>query len=165
MQNLYDLNSILNAIDDIHNKPKKIIPLKSNNFKKIKENVTPNAEISPITEKLILEAENYKKMLKNKSSVLSNTIADVLDSPAITEDVLDTPAITEDVLDSPAITEDVLILSNKYEYEEKNIEIVNLDKNEEHLINKEHIINEDNYEEDKSFLINKKKKQSLRRCN
>ena len=147
MQNLYDLNSILNAIDDIHNKPKKIIPLKSNNFKKIKENVTPNAEISPITEKLILEAENYKKMLKNKSSVLSNTIADVLDSPAI----------TEDVLDSPAITEDVLILSNKYEYEEKNIEIVNLDKNEEHLINKEHIINEDNYEEDKSFLINKKK--------
>jgi hypothetical protein len=132
MDDSYDLNSIFSAIEDINNnKKKKITSLDSNNFDKMKEITTPNAEILPITEKLILEAENYSNLLKKKNSVLSTT--------------------TKDTLDPPATNKDILILSNQYEYNEQNLETINLEKIKQNVI-------DDLY----SSLSNKVKRNTLK---
>ena len=113
MSNNYDLNSILDAIDEINDSQKKksftldsvnidqikeenSITLDSVNIDQIKEENSINEGLLPITEKLILEAEEYSKKFKNNSSVFA------------------------------APFEDVLILDK--EYSEKNLEIVNLEQ-------------------------------------
>jgi len=79
MNNVYDLNSILNAIDEINNKKKnKSLLFVSDNITKIKKNISGNEALLPITEKLISEAEEYSKKIKKKNTVL----------PIITEDIL-----------------------------------------------------------------------------
>ena len=79
MNNVYDLNSILSAIEDINSKQKKkSILFVSNSTNKIKENTSLNEGVLPITEKLILEAEEHSKKAKKKTIVLT----------AITEDIL-----------------------------------------------------------------------------
>ena len=82
-----------------------------------------NDGILPITEKLILEAEEHSKKFKN----------DTLIPSTITEDVLFLPTITEDVLVLPTITEDVLVLDK--EYNEQNLEIINLEQIKNLVIN------------------------------
>ena len=53
--------------DDINKiKKKNIIFNKISNFKNIKKNILIDEEILPITEKLILEAEEYSSKIKNK---------------------------------------------------------------------------------------------------
>ena len=67
MNNVYDLNSILSAIEDINSKQKKkSILFVSNSTNKIKENTSLNEGVLPITEKLILEAEEHSKKAKKK---------------------------------------------------------------------------------------------------
>ena len=93
MNNTYDLKSILNAIEEINNKQKKPISLVSENNNKakertillvsennnkIKERTSFSEGVLPITEKLIMEAEEYSRKFKNNSLV----------TPTITEDVL-----------------------------------------------------------------------------
>ena len=67
MNNTYNLNSILDAIEEINsNKKIKSTSFVSNNANKIKKIVQVNEEILPITEKLILEAEEHSKKAKKK---------------------------------------------------------------------------------------------------
>ena len=79
MGNNYDIDSILGAIDEINSKTKKksFITV-SDNINLIKAVSPANEDILPITEKLILEAEEHSKKIKKKNLVL----------PKITEDVL-----------------------------------------------------------------------------
>ena len=79
MNNNYDLNSILNAIAEINSERKKTTSSQTlNNIKKIKKNISVNEDVSPITEKLILEAEKHSAKIKNKLPVLPKIIEDVL---------------------------------------------------------------------------------------
>tara|TARA_B110000967_G_scaffold198727_1_gene232185 strand:+ start:146 stop:811 length:666 start_codon:yes stop_codon:yes gene_type:complete len=76
MNEVYNLNSILNAIEDINIRPKKKrIIFESNIVKKIP---APNDNILPITESLILEAEEYSNKFKKKSSTTENLTSDTL---------------------------------------------------------------------------------------
>ena len=76
MNEVYNLNSILNAIEDINIRPKKKrIIFESNIVKKIP---APNDNILPITESLILEAEEYSNKFKKKSSTSENLTSDTL---------------------------------------------------------------------------------------
>ena len=75
MAELYSLNSILDAIENINSSSKKkIIKNNSNEVKKIEN----NQSLLPITEKLILEAENYSKLIKNKPLTPTITNNDIL---------------------------------------------------------------------------------------
>ena len=76
MNEVYNLNSILNAIEDINIRPKKKrIIFESKIVKKIP---APNDNILPITESLILEAEEYSNKFKKKSSTTENLTSDTL---------------------------------------------------------------------------------------
>jgi len=124
MNKVYDLKSILNAIEEINSKKKnKPISFVSTNIDTTQEDIVVNDGILPITEKLILEAEEHSKKFKN----------DTLIPSTITEDVLVLPTITEDVLVLPTITEDVLVLDK--EYNEQNLEIINLEQIKNLIIN------------------------------
>ena len=62
----YDLKSILVAIESINTKTtKKKTSPQLINVEQIKKNLFVNKEVSPITEKLILEAEEYSNKFKN----------------------------------------------------------------------------------------------------
>jgi hypothetical protein len=62
----YDLKSILVAIESINTKTtKKKTSPQLINVEQIKKNFFVNKEVSPITEKLILEAEEYSNKFKN----------------------------------------------------------------------------------------------------
>jgi hypothetical protein len=79
MNEVYNLNSILNAIEDINTRQKKKrIIFESNSVKPIKKIPALNNNILPITESLILEAEEYSSKLKNKSSISKNLTSDTL---------------------------------------------------------------------------------------
>ena len=79
MNKVYDLKSILNAIEEINSKKKnKPISFVSTNIDTTQEDIVVNDGILPITEKLILEAEEYSKKFKNNSSVFPVTFEDVL---------------------------------------------------------------------------------------
>ena len=79
MNSTYDLNSILNAIEEINKKQKKdSISLDSVNSFKTKKDAFSSEGVLPITEKLILEAEEYSKKFKNNSPVLTTLTEDVL---------------------------------------------------------------------------------------
>tara|TARA_B100000767_G_scaffold221888_1_gene210465 strand:+ start:689 stop:1723 length:1035 start_codon:yes stop_codon:yes gene_type:complete len=79
MNEIYTLNSILNAIEDINTRPKnksnfsKKINSNKINSNKINTSFSENENLLPITEKLILEAEKHANSLKNKLST-SNLI-------------------------------------------------------------------------------------------
>ena len=65
MNSIYDLKSILNAVEEINTKTKeKFISSTINNAEKIKKNKLTNDAILPITEKIILEAEEHSKKIK-----------------------------------------------------------------------------------------------------
>ena len=126
MNNIYDLNSIFSAIEDINSKQKKkSTPLIPDNVNKrsslIPDNVSKstslipgnvnkskvyelgNEDVLPITEKLILEAEEHsKKLTKNSSPPL-------------------------------VINEDILILNK--EYHVSNLENFNLEEIKQSVIN------------------------------
>ena len=124
MNKVYDLKSILSAIEEINSKKKnKPISFVPTNIDTTQEVMAVNDGILPITEKLILEAEEHSKKFKN----------DTLIPSTITEDVLFLPTITEDVLVLPTITEDVLVLDK--EYNEQNLEIINLEQIKNLVIN------------------------------
>ena len=78
MNTNYDIKSILNAIDEINtskkNRPVFLIP---NKVKEIKKTIPTIEKILPLTEKLILEAENYSK-IKAKPLNLKTSTEDVL---------------------------------------------------------------------------------------
>jgi hypothetical protein len=78
MNSTYNLKSILNAIEEINSKQKKTISLNLENNNKAKERTSFSDGVLPITEKLIIEAEEYSKKFKNNSFI----------TPSITEDVL-----------------------------------------------------------------------------
>ena len=97
MNESYNLESILNAIEDIHSKPKKKLSIdKIEHPEIIKNNYKTNDDVSPATEKIISEAEKYFKNFQNKVSEPTN------------------------------FTEDVLILDK--EYNEQNLDVINLEK-------------------------------------
>ena len=94
MKNFYNLNSILDAIEDINsNTKKKSKPSELINVEIVKKSITDNEDILPVTEKLILEAEKYSNKLKIKS----------LTTPILTEDIL--------ILDSEYKEPDIKILT------------------------------------------------------
>ena len=89
MNDHYNLHSILDAIDDINNKSKKknIAPnlirsqkinVSKNLIKLQKININTEEEILPITEKIILEAEEQSNRSKDNSLILTATNDDVL---------------------------------------------------------------------------------------
>jgi hypothetical protein len=75
MEKNYDLNSILNAIEDINTKPQieniTYVPPSVNK-------IIINDDILPITEKLILEAERHSNKFKNEPLILPSSAEDVL---------------------------------------------------------------------------------------
>lgn len=90
----YNLNSILDAIEDINNNTKKKSkPSELINVEIVKKSITGNEDILPVTEKLILEAEEYSNKLKIKSLI----------TPILTEDIL--------ILDSEYKEPDIKILT------------------------------------------------------
>ena len=104
MNDTFDLNSILDAIKDINTKPKKkLIFLNTKGPEKIINNIISSEEVLPITEKIILEAEQHINKIKDNRSI------------------------------SPPLKENILILDN--EYNEPNIEVVNLEKIKQNIIN------------------------------
>jgi len=75
----YDLKSILVAIESINTKTtKKKTSPQLINVEQIKKNFFVNKEISPITEKLILEAEEYSNKFKNIPLSTEPTAEEVL---------------------------------------------------------------------------------------
>jgi|TARA_B110000967_G_scaffold140784_1_gene143860 hypothetical protein len=79
MNESYNINSILNAIEDINTRPKKkLFDNEQSILKKINENNSRNDEILPTTEKIILEAERFSHKLKDKSLILQHTTEDIL---------------------------------------------------------------------------------------
>ena len=68
MNSSYNLDSILDAIENINNKSKQKSKPTAIEYKKIEEkNTSINQNILPATEKLILEAEEYSNNIKNKT--------------------------------------------------------------------------------------------------
>jgi len=79
MEKTYDIQSILNAIEDINIKPKKINspPLLKRESISVKKNL-PNDNLLPITEKIILEAEEHSNKLKKKLLTPANVSENIL---------------------------------------------------------------------------------------
>ena len=72
MNKVYDLKSILSAIEEINSKKKnKPISFVPTNIDTTQEVMAVNDGILPITEKLILEAENYSNLLKKTKEHIS----------------------------------------------------------------------------------------------
>ena len=79
MNDTYNLNSILNAIKELNEKKKKkITSFTPKVIDKPKEDLLFNIGVLPITENLILEAEEYAKKFKNNSLVLQTKAEDIL---------------------------------------------------------------------------------------
>jgi hypothetical protein len=111
MNNAYSLPSILDAINEINNKKKKTSSV-SVDTDKTKKIILSSSSILPMTEKLILEAEQYSKDLKINSPVLQT--------------------IAEDILVLQSTSEDALILDEEYNIQ--NSETVNLEESKNNII-------------------------------
>jgi hypothetical protein len=170
MNDLYSLNSILNAIEDINSKSKKKSYFSSlNNTKQIEKKLSTSGEILPITEKLILEAENYSNKIEKSSSVLRpiNENVLILDKEYNNQnlDILNLEEIKHNIINdlysslSNKIKKNTLKiifeLRQKIKNLEEEIKILNLSKiNDADILNnnlknnEEHLINEDNLEDD-----------------
>jgi len=184
MEKNYDLNSILNAIEDINTKPQieniTYVPPSVNK-------IIINDDILPITEKLILEAERHSNKFKNESLIPPSSAEDVLilnnEYTQQNLEVLNLEKIKLNIIDdlysslSKKIKKNTLktifdlrekIISLETELEILNTTTVennaisatdsNLNKNNEHLINdeKEHLINEDILDINKNLNFNEK---------
>ena len=181
----YNLNNILSAIDDINNKKKeKPFFSETKNSKKTKTNSSENEEILPITEKIILEAEEYSNKLKDKPEFVPSLSENILllDNEYIEQNLktVNLKKTKQDdindlynpwfklnekinnleneikILNSNKIDEDILHLNDTYISNE----------NEEHLINEvnlqdqeEHLINEVNLQDQEEHLINEENSQ------
>ena len=79
MHNSYDLNTILDAIENLNQgQIKKNNFVESNNLKEEKEIITASDDILPSTEKIILEAEQYSSKIKKNPSIHTTLPKDVL---------------------------------------------------------------------------------------
>ena len=184
MEKNYDLNSILNAIEDINTKPQiENIPYVPPSVNKI----IINDDILPITEKLILEAERHSNKFKNESLIPPSSAEDVLilnnEYTQQNLEVLNLEKIKLNIIDdlysslSKKIKKNTLktifdlrekIISLETELEILNTTTVennaisatdsNLNKDNEHLINdeEEHLINEDILDINKNLNFNEK---------
>jgi hypothetical protein len=177
MNNTYSLNSILDAIEDI-NSNKKIKPISfvSNNVNKIKKIVQVNEEILPITEKLILEAEEHSKKIKKKTIVLSAITEDILvldkEYNATNLETINFEEIKKNIIDdlysslSKKVKKNTLKtifdLRQKIYDLEKKIEVINFNKIDQDFVqdqnldsineNKEHLINEEVSDKDEHLI-------------
>ena len=179
MDNIYDLKSILNAIEDINNNSKKkTIPLVSNNFNELKKNNPAIEEVLPITEKLILEAEEYSNKLKKNSLNPTNKTKDILildkeynDQNLENINLEEIKNIVIDDLYSSLskkvkkntikiifdLRQKINDLEKKLEFlkiNNTNVDITEINNNTDLKINKEHLINKDKLEVTKEHLIN-----------
>ena len=133
MNNIYNLESILNAVEDINSGPKKkIVSFDSNNFDKPKKKNPTTEEVLPITEKLILEAEEHSHRLK-KNTYVTEQAEPIKEKPIlINKEQLRKPEINS--LDSLNKIEDVLILDKEdilildKEYNDQKLETINLEE-------------------------------------
>tara|TARA_B110000285_G_C15000749_1_gene551298 strand:+ start:232 stop:897 length:666 start_codon:yes stop_codon:yes gene_type:complete len=177
MDNIYDLNSILNAIDAINSKENKKITLsKPDNIKKAKKNILLNESILPSTEKLILEAEEYSNKLKSKSLtplnktenilILENEYSVQIDGLANLEEIKSN--IIDDLYSSVSkklkknTLKIIFDLHQKINNLEKKIEVLNTDGTIDNnlKINKKYIINNDASKRNKENTIDKDEKLS-----
>ncbi|MDB9760908.1 hypothetical protein OAB59_02970 [Pelagibacteraceae bacterium] len=175
----YNLNSILDAIEDINVKTKKKSkPSELISIETEKKSITGKEDILPITEKLILEAEEYSNKIKIKSLIKPILTENVL----ILEDeykeqdikILNLEQIKLNIIDdlysslSKKVKKNTLKvifdLRQQISDLEEEIENINLNKkgkingkdNSNLKINEEHLINEDNTEGEE-HLINENK--------
>jgi len=133
MNNIYNLESILNAVEDINSGPKKkIVSFDSNNLDKPKKKNSTTEEVLPITEKLILEAEEHSHRLK-KNTYVTEQAEPIKEKPIlINKEQLRKPEINS--LDSLNKIEDVLILDKEdilildKEYNDQKLETINLEE-------------------------------------
>ena len=147
MNESYNLESILNAIEDIHSKPKKKLPInKVEQPEIVKNNYKTNDDVSPATEKIISEAEKYFKNFQNEVSEPTNFTEDVL--------ILDKEYNEQnlDVINLEKINRDLNLkindLKEKIEYlkiDSRVGDVNNKDDNKNNLTDKEHFINKNNF--------------------
>ena len=182
MNDSYDLNSILNAIEDINSITKKQI--NSNEKKeveKIKKKISFNNEVLPITEKLILEAEEYSNNLKKTNLNKRNIMNDILvlnnEYKEQNLDLINLEEIKIDIINdlysslSKKIKKNTLKiifdLRQKINTLEKENKILRIDEKnklfapgDSTVNDKEHLINEENLNSD-SWYFNKNPSKDL----
>ena len=123
MNSIYDLKSILNAVEEINTKTKeKFISSTINNAEKIKKNKLTNDAILPITEKIILEAEEHSK--KIKINVISTKESIPLAKKSFLESKNKLSEFENKTLILTPSVEEVLILDK--EYNADNLEEIKL---------------------------------------
>jgi hypothetical protein len=178
MNNTYNLSSILDAIREINEKKKKkITPFVPKVVDKPKEDLLSNTGVLPITENLILEAEEHAKKFKNDSLVLQTKEEDILilnkeyDEQAL--ETIDFESIKKNIIDdlysslSKKVKKNTLKtifdLRQKINDLEKKIESLKFNKVDEDLIqdnninssgNKDYFIKEDDLQNREEHLIN-----------
>ena len=187
MEKTYDIQSILNAIEDINIKPKETNspPLLKRESRSVKKNL-PNDNLLAITEKIILEAEEHSNKLKKKLLTPVNVSENILIlDTEYNNETLDFEGIKKSIIEdlyssfSNKIKKNTLKtifdLHKKIKNLENKIKVLSSDEidhsfslnsnldieeNNENLItpqNKEHLINHEN----KEHLINHENKEHL----
>ena len=132
MNSIYDLKSILNAVEEINTKTKKkFISSTINNAEKIKKNTLTNDAILPITEKIILEAEKHSKKIKINVTSVKESIP--LEKKPLLESKNKLSEFKNKTLILTPLVEEVLILDK--EYNADNLEIVSLEEIKLNVIN------------------------------
>ena len=174
MNDSYDLNSILNAIEDINSiKKKQIYYNEKKEVEKIKKKISPNNEVLPITEKLILEAEEHSNNLKKINLNKLNTTNDILvlnnEYKEQNLDLIDLEEIKIGIINdlysslSKKIKKNTLKtifdLRHKINTLEKENKILKIDEKNKLFVpadstvnDKEHFINEENLNSDSEFF-------------
>ena len=174
MNDSYDLNSILNAIEDINSIKKKQINFnEKKEVEKIKKKISSNNEVLPITEKLILEAEEHSNNLKKINLNKLNTTNDILvlnnEYKEQNLDLIDLEEIKIGIINdlysslSKKIKKNTLKtifdLRHKINTLEKENKILKIDEKNKLFVpadstvnDKEHFINEENLNSDSEFF-------------
>jgi hypothetical protein len=174
MNDSYDLNSILNAIEDINSiKKKQIYYNEKKEVEKIKKKISPNNEVLPITEKLILEAEEHSNNLKKINLNKPITTNDILvlnnEYKEQNLDLIDLEEIKIGIINdlysslSKKIKKNTLKtifdLRHKINTLEKENKILKIDEKNKLFVpadstvnDKEHFINEENFNSDSEFF-------------
>jgi hypothetical protein len=180
MNKSHDLNSILDAIENLNTKSKKkVIVSKIKHEVQIKKVFSPNEDLLPITEKIILEAENYSNNSKDKSVLPKPHLEDVLildreyneQNLAVTgleevklKIIKDLDSVYSKNIEKNTLkiifnlNEKIINLENKIKslnisksnHDNNLEENTNIIESEEHLINEDHLISE----KDRKFFFN-----------
>ena len=180
MNKSHDLNSILDAIENLNTKSKKkVIVSKIKHEVQIKKVFSPNEDLLPITEKIILEAENYSNNSKDKSVLPKPHLEDVLildreyneQNLAVTDleevklkIIKDLDSVYSKNIEKNTLkiifnlNEKIINLENKLKslnisksnHDNNFEENTNIIESEEHLINEDHLISE----KDRKFFPN-----------